>query len=127
MSDRILVVDDDPEIREFVKTNLESEGFEVEVAGSGPEALEFAVDRPPALVLLDVMMPGMDGLTTLRHLRNDVPTANVPVVMLTAKPRAADRVKGLDLGADDYITKPFDVEELVARVRSVIQIGRAHV
>ncbi len=121
MSDRILVVDDDPEIREFVKTNLESEGFEVEVAGSGPEALELAADRPPALVLLDVMMPGMDGLTTLRHLRNDVPTANVPVVMLTAKPRAADRVKGLDLGADDYITKPFDVEELVARVRSVIR------
>ncbi len=124
MSDRILVVDDDPEIRDFVKGKLEREGFEVEVAGSGPEALELATDRPPALVLLDVMMPGMDGLTTLRHLRNDVPTANVPVVMLTAKPQAAERVKGLDLGADDYITKPFEIEELVARVRSVIR--RAH-
>ena len=121
MSDRILVVDDDPEIRDFVKKNLEKEGFEVEVAGSGREALELAGERPPALVLLDVMMPGMDGLTTLRHLRNDVPTANVPVVMLTAKPQAAERVKGLDLGADDYITKPFEVEELVARVRSVIR------
>lgn len=121
MSDRILVVDDDPEIRDFVKANLESEGFEIEVAGSGPEALELAGERPPALVLLDVMMPGMDGLTTLRHLRNDVPTANVPVVMLTAKPQAAERVKGLDLGADDYITKPFQIDELVARVRSVIR------
>jgi len=121
MSDRILVVDDDPEIREFVKTHLESEGFEIEVAASGPEALEFATERPPALVLLDVMMPGMDGLTTLRHLRNDVPTANIPVVMLTAKPQAAERVKGLDLGADDYLTKPFEVDELVARVRSVIR------
>ncbi len=121
MSDRILVVDDDPEIRDFVKANLEREGFEIEVAGSGPEALELAGERPPALVLLDVMMPGMDGLTTLRHLRNDVPTANVPVVMLTAKPQAAERVKGLDLGADDYITKPFEIDELVARVRSVIR------
>ena len=121
MSDRILVVDDDPEIRDFVKVNLEREGFEIEVAGSGPEALELAGERPPALVLLDVMMPGMDGLTTLRHLRNDVPTANVPVVMLTAKPQAAERVKGLDLGADDYITKPFEIDELVARVRSVIR------
>ena len=121
MSDRILVVDDDPEIRDFVKANLEQDGFEIEVAGSGPEALELAAERPPALVLLDVMMPGMDGLTTLRHLRNDVPTANVPVVMLTAKPQAAERVKGLDLGADDYITKPFEIDELVARVRSVIR------
>jgi DNA-binding response OmpR family regulator len=121
MSDRILVVDDDPEVREFVKTHLEQEGFEVEVAVSGREALDLAAERPPALVLLDVMMPGMDGLTTLRHLRNDVPTANIPVVMLTAKPQAADRVKGLDLGADDYITKPFETEELVARVRSVIR------
>jgi DNA-binding response OmpR family regulator len=121
MSDRILVVDDDPEVREFVKTHLEQEGFEVEVAGGGREALDLAAERPPALVLLDVMMPGMDGLTTLRHLRNDVPTANIPVVMLTAKPQAAERVKGLDLGADDYITKPFETEELVARVRSVIR------
>ncbi len=121
MTDRILVVDDDPKILDFVKTNLEQEGFEIEVAGSGPEALELASERPPALVLLDVMMPGMDGLTTLRHLRNDVPTANVPIVMLTAKPQAAERVKGLDLGADDYLTKPFETEELVARVRSVIR------
>lgn len=121
MSDRILVVDDDPDIREFAREHLEGEGFEIEAAASGPEALELATERPPSLVLLDVLMPGMDGLATLRHLRNNVPTANVPVIMLTAKPQAAERVKGLDLGADDYLTKPFDVEELVARVRSVIR------
>ncbi|MEN8112972.1 MAG: response regulator [Actinomycetota bacterium] len=121
MGDRILVVDDDPDILEYVRMNLEREGFEAETASNGSDALAMASERPPSLVLLDVMMPGMDGLTTLRHLRNDPPTASVPVVMLTAKALAQDRVKGLDLGADDYITKPFAVEELVARVRTVIR------
>ena len=121
MGDRILVVDDDPDILQYVKMNLELEGFEAETASNGIEALEIATKRPPALVLLDVMMPGMDGLTTLRHLRNDPTTSSVPVVMLTARALAKDRVKGLDLGADDYITKPFAVEELVARVGTVIR------
>ncbi|MEA2009354.1 MAG: response regulator, partial [Actinomycetota bacterium] len=121
MGDRILVVDDDPDILQYVKMNLELEGFETETASNGVEALKVASENPPSLVLLDVMMPGMDGLTTLRHLRNDPPTASVPVVMLTARALAQDRVKGLDLGADDYITKPFAVEELVARVRTVIR------
>jgi diguanylate cyclase (GGDEF)-like protein len=121
MGDRILVVDDDPDILQYVKMNLEREGFEAETASNGLDALRLAADHPPSLVLLDVMMPGMDGLATLRHLRNDAPTASVPVVMLTARALAQDRVKGLDLGADDYITKPFAVEELVARVRTVIR------
>ena len=121
MGDRILVVDDDPDILQYVKMNLELEGFETATASNGVDALQVASENPPALVLLDVMMPGMDGLTTLRHLRNDPPTASVPVVMLTARALAQDRVKGLDLGADDYITKPFAVEELVARVRTVIR------
>ena len=121
MGDRILVVDDDPDILQYVKMNLELEGFETETASNGADALQAASANPPSLVLLDVMMPGMDGLTTLRHLRNDPPTASVPVVMLTARALAQDRVKGLDLGADDYITKPFAVEELVARVRTVIR------
>ena len=121
MGDRILVVDDDPDILQYVKMNLELEGFETAIASNGVDALQLASENPPALVLLDVMMPGMDGLTTLRHLRNDPPTASVPVVMLTARALAQDRVKGLDLGADDYITKPFAVEELVARVRTVIR------
>ena len=101
--------------------NLQKEGFDADTATSGAEALAKASEQPPALVLLDVMMPGMDGLTTLKHLRNDPPTASVPVVMLTAKSLAQDRVRGLDLGADDYITKPFAVEELVARIRTVIR------
>jgi len=121
MGDRILVVDDDPDILQYVKMNLEREGFEAETASNGADALRLAAEQPPSLVLLDVMMPGMDGLTTLRHLRNDAPTSSVPVVMLTARALAQDRVKGLDLGADDYITKPFAVEELVARVRTVIR------
>lgn len=121
MGDRILVVDDDPDILQYVKMNLELEGFEAETASNGLEALEIAAKNPPALVLLDVMMPGMDGLTTLRHLRNDPITSSVPVVMLTARALAKDRVKGLDLGADDYITKPFAVEELIARVGTVIR------
>ncbi len=124
MGDRILVVDDDPDILQYVKMNLELEGFETATASNGIDALTLAAENPPSLVLLDVMMPGMDGLTTLRHLRNDPPTASVPVVMLTARALAQDRVKGLDLGADDYITKPFAVEELVARVRTVIRRAR---
>ena len=121
MGDRILVVDDDPDILQYVKMNLEREGFETDTASNGADALRLAAEQPPSLVLLDVMMPGMDGLTTLKHLRNDAPTASVPVVMLTARALAQDRVKGLDLGADDYITKPFAVEELVARIRTVIR------
>jgi len=121
MGDRILVVDDDPDILQYVKMNLEREGFETETASNGIEALQVARQSPPALVLMDVMMPGMDGLTALRHLRNDPTTSSVPVVMLTARALAKDRVKGLDLGADDYITKPFAVEELVARVGTVIR------
>ncbi|MBT8213429.1 MAG: response regulator [Acidimicrobiia bacterium] len=121
MKERILVVDDDPDILQFVRMNLELEGFEADTADGGLVALETAKARPPDLVLLDVMMPEMDGLTVLRRLRNSPATANVPVIILTAKALAEDRVKGLDLGADDYITKPFDLEELVARVRTVLR------
>ena len=121
MKERILVVDDDPDILQFVKMNLELEGFEAETAPSGKVALEDAKTSPPDLILLDVMMPEMDGLTVLRRLRNSPATANVPVIILTAKALAEDRVRGLDLGADDYITKPFDLEELVARVRTVLR------
>ena len=121
MSERILVVDDDPDILQFVRLNLELDGFAVELAGGGREALEFAAASPPDLMLLDVMMPEIDGLTVLRRLRSDPTTANIPVIVLTARSLAEDRVKGLDLGADDYITKPFDLEELIARVRTVLR------
>jgi DNA-binding response OmpR family regulator len=121
MSERILVVDDDPDILQFVRLNLELDGFVVELAGGGREALEKAAEAPPDLMLLDVMMPEIDGLTVLRRLRSDPTTANIPVIVLTARSLAEDRVKGLDLGADDYITKPFDLEELIARVRTVLR------
>ena len=121
MQERVLVVDDDPDILQFVEVNLKVEGYDTEAAESGRRALEAAKDAPPDLVLLDVMMPEMDGLTVLRRLRSAPATANVPVILLTAKALAEDRVRGLDLGADDYITKPFDVEELMARVRSVLR------
>jgi len=121
MQERVLIVDDDPDIRQFVEVNLELEGFDTETAENGRIALDTAKDHPPDLVLLDVMMPEMDGLTVLRRLRATPATANVPVILLTAKALAEDRVRGLDLGADDYITKPFAVEELMARVRSVLR------
>jgi diguanylate cyclase (GGDEF)-like protein len=121
MKDRILVVDDDPDILQFVEMNLDMEGFDALTAGSGRVALELARERPPDLILLDVMMPEMDGLTVLRRLRSSPATSSIPVVLLTAKALAEDRVRGLDLGADDYITKPFDVEELMARVKAVLR------
>ena len=121
MSERILVVDDDPDILQFVRLNLELDGFDVELAGGGREALDRAAASPPDLMLLDVMMPEIDGLTVLRRLRSDPGTSSIPVIVLTARSLAEDRVKGLDLGADDYITKPFDLEELIARVRTVLR------
>ncbi len=121
MKDRILVVDDDPDILQFVEMNLDMEGFDTQTAESGKIALEVARERPPDLILLDVMMPELDGLTVLRRLRSSPATASIPVVLLTAKALAEDRVRGLDLGADDYITKPFDIEELLARVKAVLR------
>ena len=125
MNERILIVDDDPDILQFVRMNLELEGFTVATAVSGPAALDTAKETPPDLVLLDIMMPEMDGLTVLRRLRTMPATMNVAVILLTAKALAEDRVKGLDLGADDYITKPFDLEELVARVKTVLRRAQA--
>jgi DNA-binding response OmpR family regulator len=124
MTERILVVDDDPDILEFVRMNLELDGFVVETANGGAAALEAAAANPPDLMLLDIMMPEIDGLTVLRRMRSDPPTASVPVIILTARSLAEDRVRGLDLGADDYITKPFDLEEMIARVRTVLRRSR---
>jgi diguanylate cyclase (GGDEF)-like protein len=121
MRERILVVDDDPDILQFVRMNLDLEGFDTRTAQGGKEGLAMAKEQPPDLVLLDVMMPGMDGLTVLKHLRTNPATANCPVIILTAKVLADDRVRALDLGADDYVAKPFDLTELLARVRSVLR------
>jgi DNA-binding response OmpR family regulator len=125
MSERILVVDDDPDILAVVRINLELEGFEVETAEDGREAVDKAVAEPPQLILLDIMMPRMDGLTALRRIRSHASTGNTSIILLTARGLPEDRVRGLELGADDYITKPFDISELVARVKAVLRRTQA--
>jgi diguanylate cyclase (GGDEF)-like protein len=121
MAEQILVVDDDPDIARFVEVNLRSAGYDVAVAGDGEEALEKAGDMRPDLVLLDVMMPRIDGFEVAQRLRKNPQTANTSIIMLTAKALSADKVTGLQAGADDYIIKPFDPIELLARVKGTLR------
>ena len=119
---RILVVEDDRKVASFIRKGLEEEGHAVEVAGDGAEAIERVADGSPwDLVVLDVMLPKRDGFSVLKTLREDGLTA--PVLMLTARDAVGDRVTGLDLGADDYLTKPFAFEEFLARVRALLRRG----
>jgi DNA-binding response OmpR family regulator len=119
---RILVIEDDPDIALSLRVKLERDGgFAVVTAHDGAAGLRLAVDRPPDLVLLDVNLPGMDGFEVCRQLRKEPATASTPVIMLTARIGESDRVAGLDLGADDYITKPFSPKEALARVRAVLR------
>jgi diguanylate cyclase (GGDEF)-like protein len=117
----VLVVDDDTDIARFIEINLRLEGFDVRVAHDGEQAEQSIDAETPDLVLLDVMMPKVDGVELCRRLRANPATANLPVIMLTAKSLSADKVVGLTAGADDYIIKPFDTLELVARVRSTLR------
>jgi DNA-binding response OmpR family regulator len=117
----ILVVEDEPDIRRLVVHHLERDGFRCRTAATGPEALQAARARCPGLVVLDLMLPGVDGLEVCRRLRADEATASVPIIMLTAKAEEVDRVVGLEVGADDYVVKPFSPKELVARVRAVLR------
>lgn len=119
----ILVVDDEASVVEVVSLYLQREGFKVRVARDGREALGAIHDYLPALVVLDVMLPQVDGLEIMRRLRDD-PSSNVPVIMLTARSQETDRIYGLELGADDYVTKPFSPAELVSRVKAVLR--RSH-
>jgi diguanylate cyclase (GGDEF)-like protein len=121
MPETILVVDDDPDIARFVEVNLRSAGYDVAVAGDGEEALEKANEIRPDLVLLDVMMPRIDGFEVATRLRKNPQTANTSIIMLTAKALSADKVTGLQSGADDYIIKPFDPIELLARVKGTLR------
>ncbi len=118
MAQRILVVEDDEDAARVVRAYLERDGFEVEVARDGVAGLELALERPPDLVVLDWMLPGLDGLSFLRALRRD---EAVPVIMLTARSEEGDRIAGLEAGADDYVVKPFSPRELSARVRAVLR------
>jgi two-component system alkaline phosphatase synthesis response regulator PhoP len=118
----ILVVDDEPRIAQIARDYLERAGYAVVTAGDGAAALELARSRQPALVVLDLKLPGIDGFDVARVLRRE---SDVPIVMLTARAEEADRLKGLDLGADDYVVKPFSPRELVARVRAVLRRSAA--
>jgi two-component system KDP operon response regulator KdpE len=117
----ILVVDDEPPLREFIRKNLAARGFHVHTAANGLEALAIFNTQPLELIILDLMMPGMDGLETTRRIRQASP---VPIIILSALSEERDKVAALDLGADDYLTKPFGVEELLARVRAVLRRAR---
>ena len=115
---KILLVDDDANIRQLVNLYLEKEGFEVDMAADGLEAVKKFKAAPPNLMLLDLMLPGMDGMQVCREVRK---VSNIPVIMLTAKDDTFDKVLGLELGADDYIVKPFEPKELIARVKAVLR------
>ncbi|BAC15408.1 MULTISPECIES: response regulator YycF [Oceanobacillus] len=115
MSQKILVVDDEQPIADILQFNLEKEGYQVVVANDGDTAIELAESEKPNLILLDIMLPGKDGNEVLREVRK---TQNIPVIMLTAKDAEIDKVLGLELGADDYVTKPFSNRELIARVKA---------
>lgn len=117
----ILVVEDDLDVARFIELNLELEGFEVYLCHDGPSALSTIASTLPDLVLTDVTMPGLDGIELVRRLRSDPATSNLPVIMLTARGQSADKVAGLTAGADDYVVKPFDTLELIARVRSTLR------
>lgn len=118
MADRVLVVDDERPIADILKFNLEREGFEVDVAFDGETAVEKARQHPFSLVILDIMLPKLDGFSVCREIRSH---SAVPILMLTAKEAEVDKVLGLELGADDYVTKPFSPRELLARVRAILR------
>lgn len=121
VKERILAVDDEEDILNLIKYNLEREGFKVETAASGEMAVRIARESPPDLMLLDLMLPGMDGLDVCRILKNDKNTSKVPIVMLTARGDEGDIITGLELGADDYITKPFSPRVLIARIKTILR------
>ena len=121
MARKILVVDDEAVLVETIAYNLEQAGYQVVTAADGVSALDAARSQHPDLIILDIMLPGMDGLEVCRQLRREDGTATVPIVMLTAKTEEIDKVVGLEVGADDYVTKPFGRRELLARVRALIR------
>jgi two-component system alkaline phosphatase synthesis response regulator PhoP len=121
MDRKILVVDDEEHIVELLKFNLEIKGYKVEVAYDGLDGFIKSKEVNPDLILLDRMLPNMDGIEVLKRVRNDENIKNIPVIMLTAKTMEKDKIEGLEVGADDYITKPFSIEEVLARVNAVLR------
>lgn len=121
MKETILIVEDEKDIIKMIEYNLIKEGFKTLSARDGEDALDFAVRQYPDLVILDLMLPGMDGLDVCKNLKRDARTASIPIIMLTAKSQEADKIVGLELGADDYMTKPFSPRELIARIKAVLR------
>jgi len=127
VSDRILVVDDEPDLLELVRFNLSQAGYDVETAETGAEGVEKARRRRPDLLVLDVMLPDLPGTEVCRRVRADAELAGLPVLMLTARSEEIDRVVGLEVGADDYVTKPFSPRELILRVQAILRRTRGGV
>ena len=121
MKPRVLLIEDDPSLTELIRYNLEHEGFEMACSADGEEGLTWATETPPDIVLLDWMLPNLSGIEICRRLRRHEKTANLPIIMLTARAEEADRIRGLDTGADDYITKPFSPRELIARMHAILR------
>lgn len=121
VSPRILVIEDEPSQVEILRFNLHQQGFDVRVEMDGEEGLQAAIEDPPDLILLDWMLPNLSGVEICRKLRRAKETREVPVIMLTARSEERDKVRGLDIGADDYITKPYSIKELIARIHSALR------
>ncbi len=124
LKETILIVEDEKDIVKMLDYNLKKEGYKVIVADDGEDALDLAKSKSPDLILLDLMLPGLDGLEVCKELKNERKTRPIPVIMLTAKAQESDKVIGLELGADDYVTKPFSPRELIARIKAVLRRGK---
>jgi len=122
--ERVLVVEDEPDVAELIRYNLAKEGYEVSVSGSGGDALRLAREARPELILLDIMVPQLNGWEVCRRLKQDPETRAIPVIMVTGRVEEGDKVLGFEMGADDYVTKPFSPRELLARVRAVLRRGQ---
>lgn len=123
---KILIIEDDRDIVEMVRYNLKEEGFETIPAFDGEQGIELARKERPDLIILDLMLPVIDGFEVCRIIKNDQLTADIPIIILSAKSQETDKVVGLELGADDYVTKPFSPRELIARIRAILRRGREH-
>ena len=126
MNKTVLIVDDEKDIVELLAYNLEREGYQIAKAYDGHQALQYIRENKPSLVILDLMLPGLNGFEICRMIRKKPDTEGLPIIMLTAKTDSVDKIMGLEIGADDYITKPFNVRELLARVRAVLRRWEAN-
>ena len=124
MKETILIVEDEKDIVKMLEYNLKKEGFKTLSVRNGEDAIDSAMDEQPDIIILDLMLPGVDGLEVCKILKGDSKTASIPVIMLTAKSQESDKIVGLELGADDYMTKPFSPRELIARIKAVLRRGK---